>query len=243
VKALIRGYQITDNKGTVLNVSDVAEMVFCPYTALIKYMKGIRRNPPKMLYSEAYHKIHFIVHRFGVSVAEKVILEAKDQYNIKKDKNLKEFMKWANAIIKSHKDTMPVEDIQEKVTLSSRQLGMKATIPLVEHKVPIIEVFFEKQSETIPLLERIKLTAYSLLLEAEYQIDIDTAYIEYPFTKMRKAVEITSDMRERTLKHRDLLENLMRTGELNAKVSVNPIKCRECLYHEDCDYRKRRGLH
>lgn len=237
---MIRGYQITDNKGTVLNVSDVADMVFCPYIALIKYMKGIKRNPPKMLYSEAYHKIHFIIHRFGVSVAEKVILEAKDQYNIKKDKNLKEFMKWATAIIKSHRDITPIEDIQENVILSSRQLGMKATIPLVERKIPVIEIFFEKQTETIPLLERIKLTAYSLLLEAKYLSDIDTAYIEYPFTKTRKTVEITSDMRQRTLKHRDLLESLMRTGELTAKVSVNPIKCRECLYHKDCDYRKRR---
>ena len=243
MRTLIRGYQITDNKGTVLNVDDVADMVFCPYIALIKYMKGIRRESPKMLYSEAYHKIHFIVHRFGTSIAEKVILEVKDQYNIKKDKNLEEFMKWAQAIINSHKHITPIEDIQENVTLSSRRLGMKATIPLVERGVPIVEIFFEKQSENIPLLERIKLAAYTLLLEAENRIDINTAYIEYPFTMTRKPVEITADIRERTLKHRDMLEKLMRTGELNTKVLVNPFKCRECLYREDCDYKRGRRKH
>ena len=91
-----RGYQLEKRYfSTFIKADDIAFYVFCPYTTLLKFVEGKKAKFPKKLHWEGLHKIHFILHKFGVAPAEEVIAEIKDY---ERKPKLKEFRELAEKM-------------------------------------------------------------------------------------------------------------------------------------------------
>ncbi|RLI62057.1 MAG: hypothetical protein DRO67_07465 [Candidatus Asgardarchaeum californiense] len=232
-----RGYQLEKRYfSTFIKADDIAFYVFCPYTTLLKFVESKKAKFPKKLHWEGLHKIHFILHKFGVAPAEEVIAEIKDY---ERKPKLKEFRELAIKLVAAHKDSVkPNENVLEYVEVRSEALGVHEKIPLVIDNHPVIEYFVEM---VLPpsYEDQLRLTLYALLLEEKFNIDIDYGFAEYPLMKVSHKIQIDSDLRKDAITKRAEMEKIIIEKKVDREVPVDIKKCNTCYYQDECPYWRR----
>ncbi|MGQ4832333.1 MAG: CRISPR-associated protein Cas4 [Candidatus Asgardarchaeia archaeon] len=231
------GFEIKGMHGTLINADDIADATFCLYTVLLKNIDRIAEPIPekqKIRY-EVYHKLHYILHKFGVEAAEKVLKEIE----MNSDPDIRAIYKTAQKMIKTHKRITPLKQIFEKVVIKAPPLGIYGTIPLVRNGTPIVEYFTSEAPLSPKFEDKIKLTAYALLLEYQNKEPVEYGEIEYPLIGRTFSVPIDDRLRRMTIRKRNDIENIIRSGEITHKVIITESKCKTCIYYRVCRYRIR----
>ena len=229
------GFEIKENNGTLINADDIADAVFCLYTVLLKNIDKIGDPIPesRKIRYEVYHKLHYIIHKFGIDAAKKVLKEIEEDPN----PDIRAIYKTAQNLIKVHKRIEPLKNIREKVTIKAPPLGMYGTIALVRDNTPIVEHFVREAPANPTFEDKIRLTAYALLLEYESKTPVEYGEIEYPLIGRTFSVLIDNRLRRITLRKRNSIEDIIRSGEIKQKVIVMESKCKTCIYYRVCHYR------
>lgn len=217
-----------------IEADDLAFYVFCPYTVLLKFVEGKKAKFPKKLHWKGLHKIHFILHRFGSSAAEKVIREIN---GYEQNPRLAEFRELAIKMFKSHLNIQhkEPESVEEYTEVRSEEIGVHDKIPLAIDHIPIIEYFVE---ETFPpsYEDKLRLTIYVLLLETKYRINIDYGIVEYPLLNESQKILIDNKLRSDVLTKRAEMEKIIKDKAVNKDVPINIKKCNICYYQDQCDH-------
>ena len=229
-----RGYKSISMEGVIVSAEDLREFVFCPYTILTRYIDGVNIKPPKRYSLDALHKVHYIIHRFGIESAYRVVVAAKQTNN----KKILNFLKELLEIIEAHKKITPSEDVFENINLTSQQLGLTGKIPMIRDGLPTIEYFkINEEKGEIPLWDKILLSAYALLLEYHDERDVNYGIVEYVSTSRELKIEITEELRDMTFRYLHWMIRTMRSGRYPMKYTIDPLKCNKCLYRNDCQYK------
>ena len=231
----MRGYEISSKHGTLINVDDVSDATFCLYIVLLKNIDKIKPSlsSSATLRQYVYHKVHYIVHRFGTQSAYKILREVENSSN----PDVRALLKAIKSIIEKHKIISPKKNVVENVEIKSPALGIFGIIPLIRDGIPIIEKFEFEAPNTPSFEDKIKATGYVLLLEYQNKSPLEYAEIEYPIAGKTFSVLIDDRLRRIFLNKREEIENIIRAGEIRRRVIIVEDKCKVCPYYRHCKYR------
>lgn len=123
--------------------------------------------------------------------------------------------------------------------IEDRELGLSGKVDMIE----IIDgVYYPiKIKRTLPPLkgvwqsDALQITGYAILMEREFNKEIQVGFVNYTKIGSRKPVLIGSSLREKFTEVFNEMTYVVYDG-YKPEVVQNVAKCRRCTYYEICDY-------
>jgi CRISPR-associated exonuclease Cas4 len=125
-----------------------------------------------------------------------------------------------------------------KVALESSALGLRGVLDYLitteQEQIPVDYKFGRSNKGSVYLNHKYQLAAYALLVEEEYGTTVRRGYIHYSKDRINARIEMTDDLRRRTLKIIGKIKEIVE-DEIEPVGTKMRAKCTDCEYLRFCE--------